>query len=178
MIKYVDKKDTDKIASLLKLKYIGVFPTDTIYGIQCLAKNKELHNRIAQVKKQRIEKPMINIISSISQLNLYDIELNHTQKNLLATLWPGPNTCIFKLANGNTIAIRLPKSIFLTSIINITGPLISTSANLHRKPYSRDINSAIKYFGEHIDFYVDGGIRNSYPSSIYNLTMGAASKIR
>ncbi len=76
------------------------------------------------------------------------------------------------------MSFRFPKDKFLIEIMNKTGPLISTSANLHGRPHAMNIQQAFEYFGSSIDFYVNGGDLNNEPSSIYNIFDGRLEKIR
>jgi len=172
---------TDKIsqiADLLLTKKIGVLPTDTIYGIHCLAKDSDLFEKIIDIKGKDKNTPMITLISDIKDLVNYDVNIDAFAQEQINTFWPGPNTLIFETSTGETKSFRFPKNEFLIEVLNKTGPLISTSANLHGKPHSIDVTQAIEYFGDTIDFYVDGGVLNNASSSIYKIIKGSVEKIR
>lgn len=172
----MDLFKTNQIAEISRLlinKKIGVMPTDTIYGIHCLAKDNQLINKIYQIKQRATDVPLITVISKIEDLDQFGIKLNKYEQKITEELWPGPNTLIF-----NERSFRLPDNDFLASILNSTGPLISTSANLHKRPHSKTVEEAINYFGENIDFYVDGGELNNPPSSVYKISDDSLIKIR
>jgi L-threonylcarbamoyladenylate synthase len=122
--------------------------------------------------------PVITIISSPKDLELFDISTTDFEKEQIAKFWPGANTLIFKLPSGVTRSFRLPDNEFLISILKETGPLISTSANLHNQPFAKTIEEAISNFGDVVDFYVDGGTLDNPPSHVYNLTNGVVEQIR
>ena len=62
---------------------IGVFPTDTLYGIVGSAFSKTAVERIYKVKGRHKQKPFIILISSINDIKKFGIVLNKTQKEFL-----------------------------------------------------------------------------------------------
>jgi L-threonylcarbamoyladenylate synthase len=171
-------KDIDKVANLLKEGKIGVLPTDTIYGIHCLATRQDLIDKVSDLKGREKTMPMITVVSSEDDLSLFGVEIGEFEKDLIKKYWPGPNTLIFDTKDGSTRSFRIPDNDFLVSVLRITGPLISTSANPHEMPFSKDMTQAIDYFGDKVDFYVDGGELNNPPSSVYKISKGEVVKIR
>ena len=60
-----------------------------------------------------------------------------------------------------------------------TGPLIAPSANTEGLSPAENIEQAKKYFGDLVDFYVDGGLITSRASKIVRLhTDGSVSILR
>jgi L-threonylcarbamoyladenylate synthase len=53
----------------------------------------------------------------------------------------------------------------LKSLLEKTGPLLTTSANQPGKPPATTIQEAEAYFGGSVDFYVDGGDLSGRPPS-------------
>lgn len=155
-----------EIIELLNNGAIGIMPTDTIYGIHCKAFRPDLISKIIDIKKRDTNKPFITLISDIKELELLDIDTNRIN-NILNEYWPGPNTLILTNRNNESLGVRLPMNDFLISIIKETGPLISTSANISGELNINSIADAFKIFSNKIDFYVDSGLLNNTPSSIY-----------
>ena len=153
--------------------------TDTIYGILGSAINEKTVKRIYQLKKRTKKKSAIVLISSLSQLKLFNIKISLKEKKLLSHLWPSkisisfycPLKKFFYLHQGNKrFACRLVKNKKLKKIIDQTGPLIAPSANIQDKPPARNLREAIKYFGNKVDFYVDGGkVKNPLPSTLIEI---------
>ncbi len=170
--------DIPQITNLLLTGKIGVMPTDTVYGIHCLAQNQALIQKIAGLKNRASDMPMITLVSSIEQLKEFDLKIGKFEQDSIASLWPGPNTLIFKTSQENTQSFRLPNNKFLIDVLSKTGPLISTSANLHGKPHAKNIQQAFEYFGNNVDFYVYGGDLENEPSNIYNVFDGRLEKVR
>jgi len=171
-------KDVDQIASLLLEGKIGVLPTDTIYGLHCLATDQSLIKKIYNLKSLSDNTPLITLISDEKELDQFGVEVGEFEKETIKKYWPGPNTLIFDTKDGRTRSFRIPRNDFLTLVLEETGSLISTSANPHEMPVSKDVDQAIKYFGDRVDFYVDGGVLDNPASSIYKISKGEVTQIR
>ena len=168
----------NKIIKLLKSGKIGVMPTDTIYGIVGSALNTEVVEKIYKLRKRSLGKPMIILISSLNDLNQFNIELTDKQKDFLQKIWPNPVSVVlpcqsekFKyLHRGkNSLAFRMPKNKKLLELLKQIGPLVAPSANFEGEKPSETIAEAKKYFGDNVDFYIDGGRLISRPSTIVEL---------
>ena len=171
-------KDIYQIATLLFEGKIGVLPTDTIYGLHCLTTDPKLIKKIYDLKKLPDETPLITLISDEKELEQFSVEVGEFEKGIMKKYWPGPNTLIFDTNDGNTRSFRMPKNDFLLVVLKKSGSLISTSANIHQMPFSKNVNQAVEYFGDKVDFYVDGGEEDNPPSSIYKISKGEITKIR
>lgn len=171
-------KDINKTASLLLEEKIGVLPTDTIYGLHCLTTDPSLIKKIYKLKKLPNDTPLITLIADEKELEQFGVEAGEFEKDLMKKYWPGPNTLIFDIKGGDTRSFRMPKNNFLLAVLKQTGPLVSTSANIHQMPFSKNVTQAVEYFGDKVDFYVDGGEEDNPPSSIYRISKGDIAKIR
>lgn len=164
-----------KLIDILSNGGIAIIPTDTIYGVVGKALDKDTVERIYKVKKRTPEKPFITLISCIEDLNDFGIILNEYQEDFLNNNWPGSIsiilTCMRKdlgyLHRGtDSLAFRLPGSKELRKVIQSTGPLVAPSANPEGEEPAITIKEAKKYFKDGIDHYVDGGNRESLPSTL------------
>lgn len=176
----------DKIKKYMKehdlIKYfrdgnIGIMPTDTIYGLLGLAMNKKVVQRIYKVRKRSPDKPVIVLIGSISDLELFNIKVSLLQKSILEKLWPGKVSIILPCKNTkwkylhrgtNSLAFRLPRTKLLLNILKHTGPLVAPSANPEGFVPAKNVTEAKKYFGSEVDFYVSGK-NNPEPSTLVRL---------
>lgn len=166
------------ITPILKLGGIGVLPTDTLYGVVGSALDKKTVERIYELRKRESGKPMIILISSLSDLKKFGIALSAAQKKVLKNLWPGKVSVVFgcKLKKWEylhrekkSLAFRFPADEELVSLLKKVGPLVAPSANLAGKKPAATYLEAKKYFGEEVDFYVDWGKLKSKPSTIVEL---------
>ncbi|MCA9323966.1 threonylcarbamoyl-AMP synthase, partial [Candidatus Saccharibacteria bacterium] len=141
---------------------VGIIPTDTVYGLICTAKSPEAVKRMYRVKG-REGKPGTIIAASVKQL----IELGFVEADvsMAEKYWPGPVSIILPAPKElsylhmglESLAVRIPESKRLREIMEQTGPLATTSANLPGGPTVTTIEEAKKIFGNKVDLYVDGG---------------------
>lgn len=165
-----------KIAEMLNSGAIGVLLTDTLYGVVARADNEAAVERVFALKGRDASKPVISLITDISQL--YD-PLPEGIDPTIGGLWPGPNTVIVPspsapawLVRGSSGAsFRIPDNARLQQLLQQTGPLIASSANPQGKSPARSIGEAQAYFGDGVDFYVDGGVAfTDKPSKLFSMT--------
>lgn len=165
---------------------IGVIATDTIYGIVGQALNRTTTERIYKVKKRTPMKPFIILISSLVDLESFNVTINEQTKLILDNYWPGPVSIILDCQSDdfeylhrgtNTLAFRIPAKSELIDIITQTGPLVAPSANPEGLEPAADITAARTYFGESVDFYIEG-IVNTKPSRIVKITSQGEEIIR
>ncbi len=166
---------------------IGVIPTDTMYGIVGSAMNKKTVERIYTVRKRSLSKPLIILISKISDLAIFKIKVDAGLEKILKKLWPNKVSVILPckqkkfeyLHRGtNKLAFRLPKDKKLREFISKTGPMVAPSANTEGDKPSKNIKQAQKYFGENVDFYLDKGGMPIVPSTIVEIENGETKIVR
>lgn len=185
-IKNQFKNSWRKTALLLKEGAIVVIPTDTIYGICGSALNKRTVEKIYELRRRKSEKPMIILISCLSNLKIFGVELKNWQRKILEKILPGKISFILPchskkfeyLRRGTkTLAFRIPKNRTLLKILEISGPLVAPSANWEGFEPAKKIFQAKKYFGNEV-FYRDGGKLNGPASTLIDLTKKPAKILR
>ena len=174
----------DAVVSLLRKGGVGILRTDTLYGIVARADNEAAVERVYAIKGRTPTKPPIILIASTDQLlNSYD---DATLARLEA-LWPAKISVILPavdapkwlVRSGDSLAYRMPDNAELRDLLERTGPLIAPSANPEGLPPAMNIHEAVAYFGEKVDFYVDGGVvKDDTPSRLYRLHDGDMERLR
>jgi L-threonylcarbamoyladenylate synthase len=156
---------------------VGVLPTDTIYGIVARAQDEHAVAKLYRAK-HREGKPGTVVAASISQLEKLGVPLDTLQK--VAHLWPGAISIVLpageKLAyldQGKTsLAVRVTKDPALRALLEQTGPLLTSSANMPGEAPATTMQEAEYYFGDTVDFYVDGGdLAGREPSTVARLDL-------
>jgi L-threonylcarbamoyladenylate synthase len=116
---------------------------------------------------------MIILISSVKDLNLFDIKI---EKKITDKYWPGKVSIIVPVKKfeylhrgNNSLAFRIPDNKDLIKLLKISGPIVAPSANIEGKESAQTIEEAYNYFQDKIDFYVDCGKLKSKPSKIISL---------
>ncbi len=172
----------EALVNAIKNGAVGVIPTDTVYGLVCSAINHEAVARLYSLKN-RVHNPGPVIAADIDQL----VELGIKRRYLTAVsqFWPGAVSVEIahglEYLNGGTgrQAFRIPDEKNLQKLLEQTGPLLTTSANLPYEPTSNTVKEAQSYFGEKVDFYVDGGdLSGRPPSTIIRIVDDAIDVIR
>lgn len=164
-----------EIVRRLQAGGIGVLCTDTIYGVVARASDEAAVERVYMLKGRDDSKSPIVLISALAQL--YDSP-SEPAAELLADVWPGKVSVILDsshapawIERGNSsVAYRLPADEDLRELIRQTGPLIAPSANPQGEPPATSLRQAITYFGDSVDFYVDGGeVKSETPSQLLRI---------
>ncbi|HEY5805975.1 MAG TPA: L-threonylcarbamoyladenylate synthase [Candidatus Saccharimonadales bacterium] len=151
-----------RLAEFLKQGYVGVIPTDTVYGLAASAGSEEAVARLYELK-QRERKPGTLVAADVGQLITLGLDPQLLQK--AERLWPNPLSVIVPTSQKlhhldqglGSLAVRIPAQDEIREFLEKTGPLLTSSANHPGKPPATSISEAQAYFGEHVDFYVDGG---------------------
>lgn len=179
----ITKKELLIIIKELVANNFIVYPTDTVYGLGCLADKEELIKKIKKFKKRDSSKPFIILVSSLRMAKKYCV-ISKKQEILVRRIWQTkrPTSIILKHKNllgrelsGNkeTLALRLPKSSFLLKIIRaVKRPLVSTSFNFSGQPVLNrvdDLNLKVKSKNQP-SLIIDGGKLVSKPSRVVDLT--------
>lgn len=162
---------------------VGVLPTDTVYGLVCVASDLGAVSRLYGLKS-REHKPGTVIAASIDQL----VELGIKARYLKAVeqFWPGGVSVVIPSHNLDYIhlglggiAMRIPATSGLTALLLKTGPLLTSSANQPGKPPANTVKEAQNYFGDQVDFYVDGGdLSDHKPSTVIRIVDDAVEILR
>jgi L-threonylcarbamoyladenylate synthase len=165
---------SDALAKLLS-GGVGVMPTDTVYGMVARATDGLAVARFYELK-QRDHKPGTVIAASVAQLVELGVDEPHLRQ--VEQWWPNPLSVIcdtgaeldyLHLGLGS-LAVRVPDNEELRWLLEISGPLISTSANLPDLPSAVNVHQAQEYFQDQVDFYVDGGDLSGHaPSTIVKI---------
>ncbi|MEK7507964.1 MAG: L-threonylcarbamoyladenylate synthase [Patescibacteria group bacterium] len=174
------------IVKAIKSGGIGIIPTDTIYGIVGSALLRNTVKKIYELRKRNPRKPMVVLIGSVRDLNVFGVKPNLIVKKQIRKLWPGEISVILPCASKKfaylhrgtkTIAFRLPANARLRKLLKKTGPLVAPSANMEGKPPARTISQARAYFGDRVDFYLDVGRVFSRPSKLVKIKDGGRIEI-
>ena len=167
------------IVENIKQGAIGVLATDTLYGLVGSVYSQKAIERIYEIKKRDENKSLIILISSVEDLKEFGVELTETAKKFVMSYWPGKVSVIFPFHNEKlnyldkagtgTLAFRLPNKKDLIELLQKTGPLVAPSANTQGLTPAKNIIEAKEYFGDTVDFYIDGGELSSEPSTLVKI---------
>ncbi|RLF61657.1 MAG: threonylcarbamoyl-AMP synthase [Thermoplasmata archaeon] len=171
---YIDEYKED-IFKRIEDGQVFIYPTDTIYGLGCDARNEKAIEKIRKIKK-RYDKPLSVLVPSVEWiLRNCDIRREWLKK------LPGSYTFILRLKNEGciaknvnlgmkTIGVRFPDhwiSIFFQSL---GIPIITTSVNISGEDHMVSIGDLDERIKNQVDFMIYEGIREGFPSQVIDLT--------
>jgi L-threonylcarbamoyladenylate synthase len=172
-LKKISPTSLKLIAGFLNKGGVLVLPTDTIYGLSCLADNEQAIKRIKKLKGNEKNKPLSILVSDLKMLKKY-VYLSAEQEKKLKNIWAPkmrPTTVILKhrsklplilTGKSDGLAARLPKLDFLIKILaEVKRPLVSTILNLSGEAVVNDLKKIKDYFPTRTlgpDLVVDAGI--------------------
>ncbi|MCH9621464.1 MAG: Threonylcarbamoyl-AMP synthase [Chlamydiia bacterium] len=170
---------------ILKNDEVIIHPTDTVYGISGLYSSEIAYKKIYSIKNRSFNKPLGVLISSLSQIPTFtDVALDEI-KTVIPFLNQGM-TILLKLKQSapshlkkqsDFIGLRIPQHPETQNLINITGPLICTSANLSGENPITSKDEARKFFQG--VFILNGESPKSHtPSTIIKYEDGKYTLIR
>ena len=159
------------LAALLHGGAIGILPTDTVYGLVSVIAPEPIKRLYATKPRQSHAGTVIaSSVDDLIALGLDEAALQH-----VSHLWPASLSVViaaqhvpkFLREERGSLAVRIPEDKTLRSLLQKTGPLMTTSANKHGEKTAATISTAQRIFGDSVDFYVDGGdLSNRPPSTI------------
>lgn len=164
-----------EITRILSAGGIGVVRTDTLYGLIARADDEAAVRRIYMLKGRDDDKSPIVLINAPEQM--YDT-VSKQHQAYINSVWPGPVSVIIPsikapswIRRGNaSVAYRVPALNELRELLQTTGPLVAPSANPQGMQPAMNVREARYYFGDNVDFYVDGGtVENPQPSQLVKL---------
>jgi L-threonylcarbamoyladenylate synthase len=159
------------VVSILQQGGVGILPTDTIFGIVARAQDRQAIARLYEAK-HREGKPGTMIAANIEQLAALGIDRQYLDR--VAHLWPNSVSIVLPaddelryLHQGkNSLAVRIPADSEIHALLEQTGPLLTSSANMPGEPSSNNVTEAQAYFGDTVDFYVEGDTSNHEASTV------------
>jgi L-threonylcarbamoyladenylate synthase len=197
---------SNAINQLQEPSAIGVIPTDTVYGVVARAGDQVAVARLYQLKGResstssegsnqssdkadkpsRPGKPGTIIAADLKQLET--LGLKHRYLTAVEQFWPGAVSVVIPASDPalrylhqgkQALAVRIPDHPELQKLLERTGPLLTSSANHPDKPPATTIQQARVYFGNGVDFYVDGGdLSDHQPSTIIRVVDDAIEILR
>lgn len=177
--------DLAHLAPILQRGGVVLLPTDTIYGLHAIATDAGAIDRIAAIKGRDDTKPFVVLGASIAQLESIGVVFTDASRVVLDELWPGPLTVVARLKNriaasrGNdTIAVRVPSLDWLRDLIQMTGPLASTSVNRSGESPLISPKQLTNEMLARIDATVDIGSLEGQPSTIFDFSSREPRLIR
>lgn len=167
-----DKSSIKNAAEVLKSGGVFVFPTDTVYGIGC-SLNDEAISKLYKIKNRPIDQPTALLMSKKDIPEILKSEFDKYPAGQV-TIIANKNKYNFKfpdiLLKDNKIGVRVPNDDWLQNLLEITGPIVASSANLKGENAPKkyvDINQKLL---EQVDLVIKSDIISVHsPSAVLDI---------
>jgi tRNA threonylcarbamoyl adenosine modification protein (Sua5/YciO/YrdC/YwlC family) len=157
-----------------------VLPTDTVYGLGADAFDPAAVRRLLRAKGRGPEMPPPVLVSAATTLDALAVGIPGYARALVDHFWPGPLTLVCTQQSSlqwdlgdtrGTVAVRMPDHELVLEILERTGPLAVSSANITGRPPAADADAAEEMLGADVSVIIDGGpARGDQPSTIVDVT--------
>lgn len=183
------KEDIDAAVVAMRRGGVIAYPTDTVWGLGCDARNSEAVRRIFAIKRRCEAKALITLVDSPAMLDHTVAEVPEVAEQLIDVA-VDPVTIIYDhgtgvapelLAEDGSIGVRLTREPFSAALCRaMRGPVVSTSANFSGEPTPLDFRSIDPRLLAEVD-YVCLSRRDEAPaakaSSVIKISAGGLFKI-
>lgn len=179
----------DEVIKLFKEGKIGVFPTDTAYGIGCRMDYESSVKKVFKVRNRPSEKALIALVDSLEMAKEYVFVDNDITEKLIKRYWPGGLTIILKCkkekvlnvvrGGRETLAVRFPDNSVLREIISKIGvPIVAPSANYSGGKTPLKLSDVDPTLLSKVDFKLNGVCTMKGVSTIVDTTVSPWKVVR
>lgn len=162
------KVHIDRAARVISAGGIVAYPTEAVFGLGCLPHDRDAVLRLLAIKQRRWQKGFLLIAANFEQLApLVELPAAPMRSTILAS-WPGPVTWALParraapawLTGGrDTLAVRVTAhSVAQALCARVGGPLVSTSANVSRRPPHTRLIRLRCDLGALVDYVLPGAL--------------------
>ncbi|HEX3222061.1 MAG TPA: L-threonylcarbamoyladenylate synthase [Nocardioides sp.] len=143
-----------------------VLPTDTVYGIGADAFDHRAVQALLDAKGRGREMPPPVLVSAATTLDALATKVPSYVAALTEAFWPGPLTLVCEQQPSltwdlgetrGTVAVRMPDHEIALALLERTGPLAVSSANLSGLPAATEAAAADGMLGESVEVVLDAG---------------------
>ena len=157
-----------------------VLPTDTVYGIGADAFNNDAVAKLLATKRRGPDMPVPVLVGSWTTIQGLVREFSDTAKILVEAFWPGGLSIVVPEAPSlpwnlgdtrGTVLLRMPNQPLALELLQRTGPMAVSSANISGNPPALNAANGKQQFGDAVGIYLDGGdAQVGEPSTIVDIS--------
>jgi L-threonylcarbamoyladenylate synthase len=157
---------------------VVLLPTDTVYGLAVHPDHDDAITHLFAMKGRPRSVNLPVMIGSRDHIIALGGVVNQATDALLDSKYvPGALTLAVGVSEDrlapwlrgrDEFAVRIPNDERLLAIIEETGPLLVTSANLHAQQVRESVPEILSTLASQPDLVIDDGIRDTVPSTLVN----------
>ena len=182
-------EDVRRAVDVLRRGGVIVYPTDTIWGIGCDARNSQAVKRIYEIKRRADSKALITLVDSLAMLDRVVDDVPEVAEQLIEAAVT-PTTIIYDRARevapelcapDGSLGVRLTREEVSAALCRgLRGPIVSTSANISGEPSPAtfaEISDEILRAADYVCTSRRDETEAAKPSSIIKISAGGLFKI-
>lgn len=144
------------------------YPTEAVFGLGCLPGNRAAVERVLAIKRRSWRKGLLLIGAELAQLEPFVVLPSEPRLGAILASWPGPVTWVLQarphvpswISGGrDSVAVRLTDHPLARELCAAArSALVSTSANVSRRPPLRDLRVLRRELGREVDYVLAGAL--------------------
>ena len=143
-----------------------VLPTDTVYGIGADAFSPSAVQTLLAAKRRGRDMPVPVLVGSWHTIDGLVNSVSPTVRQLVEAFWPGGLTLVVEHApslawdlgdTNGAVAVRMPLHPVALEVLNATGPMAVSSANVSGQPPATTAEQARDQLGWLVEVYLESG---------------------
>jgi len=157
-----------------------VYPTETVYGLGADALREDTINRVFEAKGRDRSDPISLGVPSVRAATQY-VEATDRERAFMDEFLPGPVTVVVEkrpivpdaLTGGRErVGVRVPDHGLAQRLLEATGPLTATSANVSGRPSVTDVEALDDEIRAAASVVLDGGQTGGSGSTVVDVSAG------
>ena len=162
-------------------------PTDTVYGLAVDPESEIAVARLFDLKQRPTDKPIALLAASIEAAETI-VEIIPAARSIVTRHWPGALTVILAPKRPlpawvghpttRSVGVRVPDHEQLRTLLELSGPLAVTSANLAGERPALSDDDARAVFSEGVDLYLPGESTGAEASTVIDMTGETCQVVR
>ncbi len=172
-----------EVINILRSGGIGIFPTDTVYGIGCRLDDKKALQRLFAIRKRSEEKAVLALVDSVAMAQEYLLPIpQDVRLKLIDRYWPGGLTIVLPCktekvptiarGGGITLGVRQTNHPVLLQILKeLEVPLVAPSANFAGLPTPKTFREVDKTLLGMVDCFIDAPSGGDNPSTVIDCSV-------
>jgi tRNA threonylcarbamoyl adenosine modification protein (Sua5/YciO/YrdC/YwlC family) len=140
-----------------------VLPTDTVYGIGTRPDDASATRRLFEAKHRPRDLELPVLVPSVD-VAVKLARVDDRARTLMEAFWPGPLTIVLPRAEASrrwdlggdpdTVGVRWPRHLLARALLERTGPMAVTSANISGRGSPATCDELVTTFGEKVEVYL------------------------
>lgn len=157
-----------RAARVVRRGGVVAYPTEAVFGIGCRPRDRDAVLRVLAIKRRSWRKGLILIAADLAQLEPYVVLPAEPRRSEVLASWPGPHTWVLSAAPGaprwisggrDSIAVRITAHPLARALcLEVGDALVSTSANVSRRPPHRRLLRLRRDLGTKLDYVLAGAL--------------------